>query len=1150
MINYIIMKKYIFAAIAAMLVFAGAHATDFATSSLLASGKWVKVKVSREGIQQISYDQLRQWGFSDPSRVAVFGHPGVYYIDNAFTDEQLDDLVQTPVMHTSDGRVLFYGVADRMVTPGTYSPDADEMVPERKINIYAGYSTYFITDSQPPVQIATYGKSDTPTRSHDTHMAVDLCETDRNSLFGSGIFYAQEFGNKSEVDFTFDLTGYAPEGVLCSTSRGSRTFTYAALRYTFYANSERDVRLGAATYPIDVTEATEKYRFTDGAALKIVVDEDELRRFNVGTGNRQFTPAADIPADGFSIKFHPQADRSGSILFGAVDYATITFPRANDLTGRSQMIMHFMAGTLKQNVRLRGTTADSRVWDVTTPGSFTQFELNDEGDGVRSFFFNKTNSYISPLRVIAFDAAAQHLPVEYVGEVPNQNLHAESTPDMVVITTQSLYPSACVLADAHRRYQGLDVRVYTQDQVFNEFSSGTPAVMAYRRLLKMLYDRNPGHLKYLLLYGAGSYDNRGLTVNPGDYLLTYVTDNVSDVYEEATTFASDAYFGMLADNYVHSSFPKQKQHVSVGRIPFTSSVDCEKVNNKLISYLQNPPQADVFTRAVYTSGTGDDGAHYSQSRDAFNAAAKLSPALTIFKIPAEYYGKANNYSRTREMSEMALKQGVGYFTYSGHGGYTGGNTWTMNNVISTSYDYAPFAMMTTCSSFIYHRLARGMAEEALLKEHGGMIGVVGSSCPVFLDFNGEYNVAMASAFASAPFGSTIGDVMLAARVNMELNNASDYDCMRNALSFNLCGDPAIPVSFFAYNIRVNQINGAAVQNTDTPGSVSIDPGQKVTVSGEIIDSSGQRVSDYAGTVVMELYDAPFTTKISAGDGVTVSSDTTTVTFDQEIIARASAQVVDGLFTAEFFAPVTGRPGLVNRMVVSATPTDGYKAAAGQYKGLSITGNPVPEQSLDAPVIDAAYINDISFADGDVVPASFTLYADITAPAGVSGVSNQVGAMTTVRIDGKDVVPFAGFNVSGLPGGKASLACPVNSLAPGSHMASISVSDNLGRRADALVRFVVADENAAGEIEVAETPARDKATITLSLPVESKDTRIFITDAAGSTVYTARPTGTTYTWDLTCSDGSDVPEGFYSVHAIFTDGVTAGSTPAAQIIVVR
>ena len=1142
------MKKYILAAIALLFAISGSYAVNFASSSLLASGRWVKVKVTREGMQQISYDQLRQWGFSDPSRVAVFGHPGVYYTDNDFTDDQVDDLVQTPVMHTADGRILFYGVADRMVSLGTYSADADEMIPARKLNIYSEYSAYFITDSQTPAQIATFVNDGTPTKTHSTHMAMDLSETDCNSLFGSGIFFGQEFGNDTDVDFTFDLGGYAPEGVMCSTSRGSRTLTAATLRYTFYAKGTQDVRLGAATYPIEVSEATANYKYTDGAAIKITPgSDDDLSRFNVGKGNRQFTPSAAVGPGDFTISFHPRADNKGTISFGGVDYATIAFPRANDLTGRTQMLMHYMAGTLKQNVSIRGTTADTHVWDVTNQGSFTQFVLNDEGDGVRSFFFNKANTYISPMRLIAFDASAQHHQVEYAGTVANQDLHAETTPDMVIITTSTLYPSACILADAHRRYQGLDVRVYTQDQVFNEFSSGTPAVMAYRRLLKMLYDRDPSRLKYLLLYGAGSYDNRGLSVNSGDYLLTYVTDNISDVYEEATTFASDAYFGMLADNYAHASFPKQKQHVAVGRIPFTSVSDCEKVNAKLIAYLKNPPQAHIFTRAAYTSGTGDAGAHYYQSRDAFDAAMSLSPALTVFKVPAEYYTKANNYQRTRQMTEMALKQGVGYFTYSGHGGSGGGNTWSVANVTSTAYDYAPFAMMTTCSSFLYHRLVRDFAEEALLKEHGGMIGVVGSSCPVFLDFNGDYNVAMARAFASAPFGSTIGDVMLTARANMEINSASDVDRMRNALSFNLCGDPAMPISFFAYRARVGQINGASASGGD--GSVSIDPGQKVIVSGEIVDTAGKRVSDFTGTAVVELYDAPFTSAFSDGEGVTIASGTD-ITFDQEIIARASALVENGVFTAEFFAPVTGRPGKVNRMVVSATPAEGYKAAAGEYRGLSITDNPVPDQVLAAPVINAIYIDDDTFADGDAVPPAFTIYADITAPAGVSCASNQVGAMTTVRIDGKDVAPYAGLNVSNLPDGKATLACPVNSLSPGPHTASVSVADNLGRRADALVSFVVAGDNVMGAIEVAETPARDKATISLSLPMEATDTRIFITDAAGHTVFSASTSAAAYDWDLKASDGTDVPEGFYSVHAIFTDGVTSGSTPAAQIIVVR
>ncbi|MCG4938659.1 C25 family cysteine peptidase, partial [Parabacteroides merdae] len=70
------------------------------------------------------------------------------------------------------------------------------------------------------------------------------------------------------------------------------------------------------------------------------------------------------------------------------------------------------------------------------------------------------------------------------------------------------------LAVAHREKDGLTVEVVTPEAIYNEFSSGTPDATAYRRLMKMFYDRssslgNPP--KYLLLFGDGIYDNRGIS---------------------------------------------------------------------------------------------------------------------------------------------------------------------------------------------------------------------------------------------------------------------------------------------------------------------------------------------------------------------------------------------------------------------------------------------------------------------------------------------------------------------------------------------------------------------------------------------------------------------------------------------------------------
>jgi hypothetical protein len=84
------------------------------------------------------------------------------------------------------------------------------------------------------------------------------------------------------------------------------------------------------------------------------------------------------------------------------------------------------------------------------------------------------------------------------------------------------------------------VAVVTAGQVFNEFSSGTPDATAFRRLMKMLYDRAATAQdapKYLLLFGDGFADNRLITLpryNPDNYLLMHAMGpNVAGVIGSA-----------------------------------------------------------------------------------------------------------------------------------------------------------------------------------------------------------------------------------------------------------------------------------------------------------------------------------------------------------------------------------------------------------------------------------------------------------------------------------------------------------------------------------------------------------------------------------------------------------------------------------------
>ena len=89
------------------------------------------------------------------------------------------------------------------------------------------------------------------------------------------------------------------------------------------------------------------------------------------------------------------------------------------------------------------------------------------------------------LEYVAVDVNADFPSPSYIGEVSNQNLHAMPATDMIIIIPASgkLYAQAERLAEAHRRLDGLRVQIVRADQIYNEFSSGTPDATAYRPFL-------------------------------------------------------------------------------------------------------------------------------------------------------------------------------------------------------------------------------------------------------------------------------------------------------------------------------------------------------------------------------------------------------------------------------------------------------------------------------------------------------------------------------------------------------------------------------------------------------------------------------------------------------------------------------------------
>ena len=202
------------------------------------------------------------------------------------------------------------------------------------------------------------------------------------------------------------------------------------------------------------------------------------------------------------------------------------------------------------------TEAAARTWtyrfDNLKQGDNTVTITQTSGSNLRLDYLALTNDVPSPKPDLAANTFA--VP-EFVHRIGNQDHHADEAVDMVILipTSQKWLSQAERIKTLHETRDGLKVRIVPADELYNEFSSGTPDATAYRRYMKMLYDRattDEAMPRFLLLFGDGAYDNRMLTsewngYDPDDFLLCFESDNsFSHVY----CYVSDDFYGLLDDN--------------------------------------------------------------------------------------------------------------------------------------------------------------------------------------------------------------------------------------------------------------------------------------------------------------------------------------------------------------------------------------------------------------------------------------------------------------------------------------------------------------------------------------------------------------------------------------------------------------------------
>ena len=195
----------------------------------------------------------------------------------------------------------------------------------------------------------------------------------------------------------------------------------------------------------------------------------------------------------------------------ALDWLRVYYPQ--DLRGGEGMVRFHtpLAQTGTFAFRLTEFASAPYVLDITEPGQYQWLEVREQGG---TYEVQVSNTDIDqPRELVAFAAAdveaidlTEACPGDNGCLVANQNLHGiQGYPDFVIISPELFRQQAEALADI-RTAEGLRVEVVNVDQIFNEFSGGQRDFRGIRDYLKFLYDRAPDEssmLKYVLFLATG-----------------------------------------------------------------------------------------------------------------------------------------------------------------------------------------------------------------------------------------------------------------------------------------------------------------------------------------------------------------------------------------------------------------------------------------------------------------------------------------------------------------------------------------------------------------------------------------------------------------------------------------------------------------------
>ncbi len=1093
-----------------------ADASKYAPSSVLANGKWVKINVSSSGLHTLSKQTLKNFGFNDPNSVYVYGYGG-RLISEVLTTDLPDDLPPVPVVRKSDGSITFF--ATGIIAPAASS--SNQMHFDHTINPYGDTSYYFLSNVPPTSETQTVDLSDIGSLPLETTFTCQLIhENEILQCATSGRDYlGEDFKANKSQSFSFELPDNAGRDARIRVKFAANT-TGAPSSFIVSANGQRlaataDDKIAA------VTSSDQYYR----VASTVKHAEGVNNSLSVGI----------------------EYSQGGVVSIARLDWIEVEYERELALNDSQ---LHFLVNPSSATAySISGASEQTVVWDVTKPWDIKEVKgAFDPSSKTLSIAVRDKGLY----EFIAFEPSAKGMNIPGKYQASNQDIHGLPTPNMVIITPDLFAPAAEQIAELHRIHDGMTVHVLSPEKIYNEFSSGNPDVSAFRKLLKMWYDRSQSdpsgtQFGYCLLMGRPTYDQKGKnpeTLRAG-YPRTLIWQSPTGL-TETSSYCTDDFIAMLEDETSERTMPSRKLLIGVGRYTVTSAYEADVVASKLESYLSDPSYGTWRNNVMVIADDGDLAQHLLQSQKAIDN--MMSSAAGSHYVYERIYLDAFERKQTgagltfpdakERMLTKWQKEGVSLITYIGHAnpkewGHEKLLTWTDINEMSNQH--MPVLYAATCSFGKWDADDMSGAEIMLTNPAGGAIALVTPSRTVYINKNEAISNSIAREIFrrdSVGKGQRLGDI-----VRLGKNQSATPD--DNMLRFHLFGDPALRMPVAYHSIAIDSIGGLPVA-TDYSDAPVLMARSSVKISGKVTDADGNVVA-FNGPIQFTLFDAE---KSILTHGWGEKGVETTYQDRSSKLATGSAMVTDGEWTATILMPSEISNNFAPAMLsLYAYDPTLQTEANGSSDMLYVYG--YDESSIDdvdGPAIESFRVSSSASESATVHsnPVAVAVFGD---ESGINISDAAIGHKMTLTLDAKKVYDDVSnyFKPDPTDETKGSIAYPLVNLEPGSHQLKLTVWDNAGNSSSEEIDFKVGINMRPEVMEISSLYSQEKDQLSMKVTTDralcTLNCRLECFDLSGNLLwssdrkaYSNSESTFSFVWDLNDSNGSRLPRGIYSLRA--------------------